>query len=513
VPSGPRILVLEDEQLLRWALAERLRKSDFEVIEAADVAAARKHLQTVEPDLLLLDYRLPDGDGIAFLRSLPRPAPPAIVMTAHGSVEAATAAMRAGALDFVSKPFDVEEMALKVEQSLETARLRDEVTRRRREDREAYGLLALLGESAPMRRLRDLVRRVAESPAPTILVLGETGSGKGLVARVIHALSARHENPFVTITCTALPETLLESELFGYEKGAFTDAKQRKRGLFEAAMDGTVFLDEIGDLPATIQAKLLHVLEDQSFRPLGSTREVRVEVRVIAATHRDLQALVREGRFREDLYYRLSAIPIRIPSLRERGPEDVRALLDHFLERFAIDFKKEIRGMRDDARARLLAHGWPGNVRELRNVVERAVLLSRESWIGIDDLGLDPSRPSEGDGHASAARPLPPDEGHGAAPDVADGRSLSEGIAPRPTSPATEPTNDSFALPPGGVVLEDVERHLVRQALDRARGNQTQAARLLGITRDQLRYRVEKFALEPGAAPARDAGPSKREGP
>jgi len=457
---SPKILILEDESLLRWALVERLRKDGFEIREAADVAAARKHMRDFEPDLILVDYRLPDGDGVNFLRKLNQPPPPSIMMTAHGSVETAVSAMKAGALDFISKPFDIEEMALKVRSSLETARLRDEVDRRRKEEKEEFGLHSLLGDGTAMQHLREMVKKVAKSPAPTILLYGETGTGKGLVARVIHTISDRADRPFVTVTCTALPETLLESELFGHERGAFTDAKDKKRGLFEAAQGGTIFLDEIGDLSGAIQAKLLGVLEEKTFRPLGSTREVHVDVRIIVATHRNLLDLVKDGKFREDLYYRLSAIPVSIPPLRERGWEDVQLLVNHFLERYAVDFKKPIRRFSSEALDVIRHHGWPGNVRELRNVVERAVLLTSAEQVEAADLSLQAA----------------------------------------PVAPAEDGNDGAILLPEKGLVLEDVERELVRQALERSKGNQTRAARLLGITRDQLRYRVEKFDLGPSAA-------------
>ncbi len=458
--ANQTILVVDDEELVRWSLKERLGQEGYQVREAGTVAEARR-LFSRGQDLVLLDVRLPDGDGVTLLEEFKEKEPdlPVVLMTAHGTVENAVLAMRAGAYDYISKPFSMEEMLLVLSRALEAVHLRREVNRIRKENRKRFGVDRILGVSPAMVELRSLVRRVAASQSATVLVRGESGVGKGLVAQALHYESDRASFPFTNITCTALSETLLESELFGHEKGAFTDARAAKRGLLEVADKGTVFLDEVGDMPISVQGKLLRFLEDRVFRKVGGLKDIEVDVRVVAATNKDLEKEVERGRFREDLYYRLKVIPLEIPPLRER-PEDTEVLAREFVGQFGREFKKPAAALSREALELIRTYPWPGNVRELRNAIERAVLL------GAGDLILPEDLPEE---IARLAR--------------AGGAGDGEG------------REDRILLPPGGISLEDLERGLVLQALERTEWNMTRAGKLLGLNRDQVRYRAEKYGL------------------
>ncbi len=461
--ATPRILVVEDEKLLRWSVRDRLREEGYEVLEAACGAEAVPLLEAGGLDLALLDLRLPDTDGIRLLETARAADPtlPCVMVTAHGTVETAVQAMKLGAYDFLGKPVDLDELTLAVQRGLETTRLRREVGALRRTLETGSATRRLLHRSRAMAEVLRVVERVAPTDA-TVLLLGETGTGKGVLARAIHEASPRAAFPFMTVTCTALQETLLESELMGHERGAFTDARERKRGLFELADGGTLFLDEIGDVSPGFQAKLLQILEEKTFRRVGGTQDLRADVRILVATHRDLEAAVAAGSFRRDLYYRLSIIPVRMPPLRDREG-DVPLIAQAFLERYAGEFGSPARSFSREALEVLEAHAWPGNVRELRNVVERMTLLARGSVLEREDIPAEIL-------------------GAGAVPAGGGG----DGVV--------------FALPPGGIVLEELERSLVEQALRRTRGNRTRAGRLLGMNREQVRYRVEKFGLKELAA-------------
>jgi DNA-binding NtrC family response regulator len=410
------------------------------------------------PDAILLDLKMPVMDGMTCLRKLREHGvqTPVIVVTAHGAVESAIEATRLGAVAYLSKPFDLREVAFKLKKTIEADRLAVEVRYLRDKRKTSYG--SIIGDSQAMQSVFDTMRKLEAIDAPTVLVSGESGTGKELVAQAIHSNGPRKDAPFVEIDCASLPETLIESELFGHERGAFTDARQMKRGLFEVAHRGTIFLDEIGEMSLGTQAKFLRALENRRFKRVGGVVDLPLEAGIVAATNRDLSVEVEKGRFRQDLFYRLAVIPIELPSLRQRNG-DLPILVSHFLEHFRRRIDARLDGIDSDALDALTRYGWPGNVRELRNIIERIVTLHRdEPRLTLAHL---------------------PNEIRYA------GRVES---APRATS--------GFILPEGGVDLEEVEKSLLIQALDRSRNNQTQAARLLGITRYALRYRLEKFGLK-----------------
>jgi two-component system, NtrC family, response regulator AtoC len=448
--AKPTILVVDDERLIRWSLTKRLKAEGYEVLEAE---TGREALDRLDEgvDLVLLDYKLPDIDGVTVLRRMKEHDQDILVilLTAYATVETAVEAMKIGAYHFANKPFELEELIGTVGRALETTRLRREVRQLRANEARPYSLTRIVGASDAMAALRNLVTKVAASPASTVLLTGESGTGKDLVAKVLHYSSDRATRPFMNITCSALPESLLESELFGHERGAFTDARIQKRGLLETADGGTVFLDEVGEMVPALQAKLLRFLEEKTFKRIGGSSDIHVDVRVIAATNRSLQDEVSRGKFRSDLYYRLNVLPLALPPLRSHL-EDVPVLVDFFVDGFNREFRKNILGATPAALRLLQAYGWPGNVRELRNVVERAMLLAEGPHLEARDFaGLSTTMTAGG----------------------------------------------AFELPAGGIDLEQLERSLVIQALRRSGGNQTKAAPLLGLNRDQIRYRIEKFGL------------------
>jgi two-component system response regulator AtoC len=455
-----KILVVDDEKMIRWSLGEALRGWGYEPIEAETVNAALAAFDAEPPSAVLLDINLPDGSGLDVLRKVRHRQPDAVVImiTANVLVDETIAALRGGAYDFIGKPINLEELHVAIRNGIEASHLRKEVTQFRRERAQQFSFEQIIGQSQAMREMLAMARKVAESEVSSVLLQGESGTGKDLVAKAIHYHSNRAEGPFIAINCAAIPGTLIESELFGYEKGAFTDAKARKEGMFEQAEGGTLLLDEIGELELSLQAKLLRVLEEGAFRRVGGLKDIPFDTRIIAASNRDLRKESEGGRFRLDLYYRLSVIQIDIPALRERG-DDVIQLAEYYIESFGTRLRKTARGIEDDVAEAFRRYHWPGNVRELRNVIERALILEDDDVI--------------------TTKYVP----RGVVAGTSQSISENDGLG----------VHDNFRLPPAGASLEEVEMSLVRQAIDRSGGNQTRAAELLGISRDQLRYRLKKL--------------------
>jgi DNA-binding NtrC family response regulator len=444
------VLVVEDEEKLRRVIELQLKTAGYEVEQAGSAEAALKLAD--QADVILTDLRLPGQSGLDLLTNLrgQDSHTPVIVMTAFGSIETAVEAMKAGAVDFLPKPFSLDHLMTVVEKALELRTLRAENRELRAELSQRYEFDNIVGRSEAMREIFTTVDRVAPTRA-TVLLCGESGVGKDLIARAIHHHSPRANRPFVKINCTALPENLMESELFGYEKGAFTGANTTKPGKFEQADTGTVFLDEIGDVPPSIQVKLLRILQEREFERLGSNKTRHIDVRVLAATNVDLRAALEQGTFREDLYYRLNVLPINIPALRERK-EDIAFLATHFVKKLRKDLGSPVESISDGAMERLLAYHWPGNVRELENVLERSMVLASGPVLEASDVKLD-------------------------------------------TAPKTRAaTVDNFL--PDGMSLDAFEQSIIREALHRANGNKSQAARLLGLTRNALRYRLSQMGIE-----------------
>jgi DNA-binding NtrC family response regulator len=458
----PSLLLIEDEEIFARNVQRYLERHAWDVTLAGSAEEGLRRMAAVGADVIVIDFQLPGMDGLAAIASIRERDPEArvIMLTGQGNVQIAVDAMKAGAADFLSKPVALADLKATLDKLAGEGRMRNALAYYR--SRDASGLDRIIGASPQLAELKDRIRRVMETeagdtggPAPSILINGETGAGKELVARACHSESRRRDAPFIEVNCAAIPANLLEAELFGFERGAFTDAKERKTGLIEAADGGTLFLDEIGEADAATQAKLLKVLEDQRIRRLGSVTERRVDVRIIAATNRDLEQLVKEGRFRADLLYRLRVIRLSVPPLRERTG-DARLLAQSFLAQFAKRYNKTGLAFTPAALALIERHSWPGNVRELRNVVEQTVLLSRESEVEAEDLGLT----------------LVPVE------------------SPAPFVPASGVAGEVPNLD-----LPQIERAAVLQALERTDWNVTQAARVLGISRDTLRYRIEKHGL------------------
>jgi two-component system, NtrC family, response regulator AtoC len=447
--AGARILVLDDDDLLRMIVTERLERAGYDVMATSTVAEARMRSGKEPPDIALLDVKLPDGEGLELVPDLTEADVPVIMMTAHATVQLAVSALKLGARDFLEKPFNLEKLEATLASALEVTRMHREV-RALRKQFSASGVI--VGSSPAMNEVLELIEKIAPADNTTVLLESETGTGKGVLARLIHQLSARAKGPFIAVTCSSLAETLMESEVFGHEKGAFTDARAQKRGLVELAEAGTLFLDEIGELSLRLQSKLLQFLEDKTFRRVGGTRDLHVNTRVIAATNRDLEEEVAAGRFRSDLYYRLRVVPVRIPPLRERR-SDIEPLTKHFVETFNREFGKRVRHIDPQVLQVLRDYTWPGNVRELRNLIERSVLLTEGDTLEMSSLPADMRG-------APAAKGLP------------------------------------VTFGPEGIDLDAVEHALLDEALRRSEGNRTRAGRLLGLSRHQIRNRLKKFGVE-----------------
>jgi DNA-binding NtrC family response regulator len=449
----PTILIIEDEAKMRRLLELNLGEDGFKTVSAPDAETGLRLLASEQVDLVLTDLKLPGMSGLELLQAVKRQnaALPVVVMTAFGSVETAVEAMKAGATDYVLKPFSLAEMRMVVHKELDVSRLRAENRSLREALGEKYSHPNIVAGSAKMQEVLAIVERVAPTNS-TVLLGGESGVGKDLIARVIHEKSRRASGPFIKINSTAIPENLLESELFGYEKGAFTGASTSKPGKFELADKGTLFLDEIGDVPAATQVKLLRVLQEREFERLGGTRTVKVDVRLVAATNRDLRAALEEGTFREDLYYRLNVVPIDIPPLREHK-EDIPDLTNLFLRKFCGESGRPVTTISPEATNLLLSHHWPGNVRELQNIIERACALAKTSRLEPGDIHID-------------------------------------------SSPRNKAASSSDGFLPVGMTLDQWEDDMIREALKRAGGNKSQAARLLGLSRNALRYRLSKIGID-----------------
>jgi two-component system response regulator AtoC len=450
-----KILVIDDEKLLRWSLQQSLSKDGYTVLTAETGSEGLKIFKDEMPEIVLLDINLPDISGVTVLEQIMEINRDTIVfmITAYSDVATAVRTVKLGAYDFIEKPFNMDKLNILIEKASETISLRKDVSTYRHILSEKYNISSIIGESSEIKKIRDIVRKIATSGATTILLQGESGTGKDLIAKVIHYQSKRADKPFLEINCTALPESLIESELFGYEKGAFTDAKTAKRGLFELADGGTIYLDEIGDMKPGTQAKLLKVIENKTFKRIGGVKDITVDVRIIAATNRDLEGAIKEGSFREDLYYRLNVIPVKLPPLRQRDG-DILLLAKHFIGEFNREFKKQVKGLDPVVEEKFLSYSWPGNVRELKNLLERIMILEQS------DIILPEHLPCEINPQVA----------------VKEGGSI-------------------IRLPETGIDIEEVEKDLIRQALERTGNNQTRAARLLNLSRDALRYRMQKFGL------------------
>jgi two-component system, NtrC family, response regulator AtoC len=484
--TSEKVLIVDDEKLVRWSLRQKCQEWGYQVSEAESGTEGLRVARNETPDLVLLDVRLQDMNGLEVLQKLKQAgdARAIIMITADPQLEDVKLALKQGAYDFIGKPIDYDELRVAVKNSLEATQLRSENESLKKEvlQRRRAAYHDVVGESQRMQDLMAFVNKVASSEATTILIQGESGTGKDLITRAIHFESRRKDKPLIVINCSAIPETLMESELFGYEKGAFTDAKTMKKGLFEQADGGTLFLDEIGELSGLLQAKLLRVLEEQVIRRVGSVRDQEVDVRVIAASNRDLEKAVREGVFRQDLYYRLAIISLFIPPLRDRR-EDILPLVQFFLERYNRRFRKNVKGITPETRQLLAKYDWPGNVRELKNAIERAMILEDDDMLGPDCLPFSVGSPSSGM----------------TAFEAAGGTGATYCPLPSTRPPEVQVVNGKniprLSIPEGGTSLEEVERCFVEMAMQQANRNQTQAAKLLDISRDALRYKLKKFGL------------------
>ena len=488
-----RVLSVDDEKLIRWSVRKQLEEWGYVVWEAESGTGGLAQIRTETPDLILLDVRLPDLSGIEVLREIKQNnlSVPVIMVTGDPQLDDIKTAIKLGALDFIKKPIDFDEFQITVGNAIDRSQLRSERDSLREEVKRRSGYHEVVAKSPRMVEMMGFVRKVAASEASTVLIQGESGTGKDLIAKAIHYESVRAEKPFVAINCSAIPETLMEAELFGHERGAFTDAKAQKKGLFEIADGGTLFLDEIGEMSTYLQAKLLRVLEDQTIRRIGGVKDIGVDVRVIAASNRDLEQGVRDNTFRQDLFYRLSIIPIFIPPLRNRR-EDVLPLVDFFIDRYNFRFRKAVKGITQEARDLLVHYDWPGNVRELKNAIERAMILEEADYIRPTYLPIQIT--GQAPGYESTL-----------ATTVADGTDLVAVGVVSTSAASWRPLPSGkmipvLELPKEGTSLEEVERELVGLALRQTGGNQTHAAKLLDISRDALRYKMKKFGFDSDSA-------------
>ncbi len=453
--SRKRILIIDDEKLIRWSLIQKFSEWNLETLEAETCELGRQILERESPDLVVLDVNLPDQKGTEFLEEIKGqwPGIPVIMITAYGSIDDAVTAMRRGAYDFIAKPINDLKLQSAVNNALETASLKKEVAYYKEKEQKQFDLSSIVTESKTMKKILEITQIVAQSEAKIVLLQGESGTGKDLLAQAIHYLSRRKAASYQAINCSAIPENLLESELFGYEKGAFTDAKQQKKGLVELAHKGTLLLDEIGTMSLPLQAKLLRFLETQSFKRVGGLKDIEVDIRVVATTNQDLETATGEEKFRHDLYYRLNVCPIYIPPLRERKT-DILPLGGFFVRQENIRFRKNIQGLDKEAQKLFLDYDWPGNVRELKNAIERAMIFEQGPYITAKHLPFHSDR--------------------------------------RPSSYPAQPKKQALGR---AMTLADAEKYLLIRALNKAHGNKSKAAKTLGITRDAMRYKTKKWNI------------------
>jgi len=490
-----RILIVDDEEILAWSMETELKSLGAEVQSVATIKNGIESFNRFNPDLCICDIRLPDGSGMELLKKWRHEKIdiPIILITAHGAIESAIDALRLGAFDYLQKPFDMKNLVTAVKRAAEMSQLRQKVSRLTGHE-SPRDPLNMVGSSQPMQEVKRRLQQIAQSKSSTALILGESGTGKELAAQAIHDWSGNSNQPFVEINCASIPANLLESELFGYEKGAFTDARDRKLGLFEMAQSGTIFLDEIGEMPFNLQSKLLRVLESRRFKRLGGTRDIRFNARIVAATNRDLAQEIHEKRFRIDLFYRISALPITLPPLRDRL-KDIDDLCEFFLKKLALELGVKAATASPEALIKLKSHNWPGNIRELKNVLERVLVfyqpdvLTAEhisfdqamelpelaTWSAFHDSGLAVNASI----HEFPGRPTTYNHSNRASATINDHQRLSNG----------------WSLPEEGINLEGLEKSLLMQALEKTRNNQTKAAALLGISRHTFRYRLEKYGI------------------
>lgn len=454
--SEARILVVDDEYLIRWTLQQNLEKASYEVFLAETGEEGIQKIKEEAPDIVLLDIKLPGMDGYEVLEEAVKidPGLVVIMITAYEDIGGVVRAMRLGAFDYITKPFDFDKILISVQKSLETSKLRREVERLRKDKRIGIGFQDIVAVSKEMARVFEMVNKISRSEASTVLIQGDSGTGKELIAHAIHQRSKREKMPFVTVNCAGFPEYLLENELCGHQRGAFTDAKEVKKGLLEMAEGGTLFLDEIGDMDLSLQSKLLRLVEQKTFRRMGGVKDIQVDVRIVTATNKDLLKLKEEGKFREDLFYRINVASLRLPSLRER-PDDILPLTKYFVEKYNNEFHRDIIKIDKAVEEFFVNYKWPGNVRELKNVIERAMILGEGDTLLMEHLPIEIL-----------------------------GQVSRRGM-----------TIEGISIPHEGISLEKVEEGLVRQALKMANGNQTKAAKLLDISRDALRYRMQKIGL------------------
>jgi DNA-binding NtrC family response regulator len=468
--GSERILVVDDEKLINWSLVEMLEDAGYLVESAACGAEARKKFSSFGPDMILLDIALPDANGMELLQEFKEQDEHVMVImiTANADLDSTVKSLKLGADEYIGKPFNLDVIEHRVRQILDKRRLKKQTTTAKRILRRSSDFDQLVGSSAKMIEVFKMTKICAESDCKTILILGESGTGKELVARAIHMHSSRAEAPFIDVNCAAIPDNLLENELFGHEKGAFTDASQREEGIFECADGGTVFLDEIGDMPLAMQTKILKVIETRRYRRVGGRANLEANVRIVTATNQDLPALVEQGLFRGDLYYRLNVMCIHLPPLRERL-DCIPSLVEYFIGRLNAEYGKKVQGLETETMAYLKQYDWPGNVRELRNTIERIMMLDPAPLLTPNFLPPEIRQPSHG--------------------------VITDRILDDESSPLAESPGMGITLPPNGITLEEVEKMLIQQALQRFDGNQTKAANCLGMSRDTIRYRMKKFGL------------------